>query len=74
MRYDDYAGAIDFTWLERQLERCSATDADHPVDLDHCARAAVRNSICHCVASEEVICNAMTSSVTEAMLEGGHCR
>ncbi|MGD2128485.1 MAG: hypothetical protein PVJ33_02585 [Lysobacterales bacterium] len=74
MRFDDYCGAIDFDFLQRNLERCTAADADHPREVDACAQAIVRNSSCPCIASEESICNALASSISEAMYASGFTR
>ena len=73
MKYDDYSGAIDHRALQRRLERCEAQDAADAFQSGSCARATVRDCVCPCVASEETICNALTSSVAEAMLRTGHC-
>ena len=72
MKYDDYAGTVDFDGLERRLQRCAEIDADHPCELDRCARESVKGSICPCIASEEAICSSMTASISEAMLSGGY--
>ena len=74
MRYDGYAGAVDPVRLQRCLERCQAVDDDHPRDLDGCAREAARDCNCPCIASEERICNALASSVSEAMHGAGYWR
>jgi hypothetical protein len=72
MKYDDYAGAVDFIGLERSLQRCAAIDADHPCELDRCARASVQGSVCPCIASEEAICSSMSNAISEAMHSSGY--
>lgn len=73
MKYDDYSGAIDHFELNRRLERCAAQDALEGFDAAACAHTTVKDCVCPCVASEEMICNALTSSVAEAMIRTGHC-
>lgn len=72
MKYDDYAGAVDFNELERRLRRCAEIDADHPGELDRCARAIVQGSVCPCIAAEEAICSTMSNAISEAMLGSGY--
>ena len=74
MRYDSYSGAVDHARLQRCLERCQAIDEDHPRDIERCAREAARDCACPCIASEDRICNALASSVSEAMFRSGYCR
>ena len=73
MRYADYAGAIDHVYLQRCLERCQAFDELHPRDFDVCERQVVRDCTCPCIASEERICNALATSVSEAMTGTAYC-
>ena len=73
MNHDDYSGAIDYGALQRRLERCVEQDASESRELAACANATVRDCICPCVATEETICNALTSTVAEAMVRTGHC-
>ena len=74
MKQDGYSGTIDLGGLERRLARCAAMDKDFPGDLDWCARATVRDCVCPCMATEESICNALSSAVSESMFASGFCR
>lgn len=74
MRYDDYAGAIDTRAMQQRLESCAAQDDYDGLTYEECAHHSVRDCICPCIASEETICNALDSSISEAMSETGHCR
>ena len=63
-----------YPWYARIVERCQAIDEDHPRDIERCAREAARDCACPCIASEDRICNALASSVSEAMFRSGYCR
>lgn len=71
MHTDGYAAAVDATFLERCLQRCQLTDRDHPQEIERCARETVQACSCACIVSEELICNALSSSISEAVIRGG---
>ena len=63
---DRYPEAIELARMERQLERCAATDLDYP-PLERCARRTAMDCVWRCARSETDICNALAEAVIEEM-------